>query len=264
MLFDSKTCPKCESVHDALLDYCPSCHTRNEENEKYRVTFLPVTIEVFLLLLGIVGFILFSVLFSLIFASIYDSNKLQGEMLISLSSYLLFFAFVIVLLFPYGRNLLLKLKSYQPYIAGILGCGVLIAGSYFLSFIATTINPNIGTGDNQTSVVQLTQNYPAFAIIIFGFIGPICEEAAYRLGLFTFFKRIRPWLAYLVTGIVFGLIHFNFLSKDIATEFLVLPNYIWGGILFSLLYDKFGIGASVTAHIANNLLQVILIIAGVS
>ena len=125
------------------------------------------------------------------------------------------------------------------------------------------IYPNAGTGGNQGTASSIATAYPIFAIVILGILGPICEEFAYRVGLFSFLRRVSPVLAYIGTALIFGLIHFDFTSKDLITELVYLPNYVFAGIMFSLLYEFGGIGASTTAHILNNLFSVLLIITGI-
>ena len=104
----------------------------------------------------------------------------------------------------------------------------------------------------------MSKNYIVFALIIFGLIGPICEELTYRVGLYSLTKRWNRTAAYIITPIVFGLIHFNWESLTIGGNTLVnelcnLPDYIVAGVLFSYYYEKGGFACSATAHVVNNL-----------
>ena len=101
--------------------------------------------------------------------------------------------------------------------------------------------------------------------LIFGVIGPICEEFTYRIGLFSLTKRLSRVAAYIITPLVFGFIHFGWGSiatggDALIIELLNIPDYILAGVIFAFLYDRFGIGASTTAHVMNNLLSFIQIL----
>ena len=264
MFFKKTNCPTCNHNYDELLDYCPFCKARNETNvdykKKYPMTFIEWYKELILLLFGLVGFTLVNIIFSLIFAKQYEADKVYGLMLVNSASYAVFFVVVIIVLFPYARDLFNRLKIWDASLWGLLGAVVLVAGSILLNVIVQLIRPGTGEGGNQSAVIQFVQNYSIISIFVIGIIGPLCEEAAYRIGLFSLCHRVHPVLAYFVTAIVFGLIHFDFTSSDLITELLYLPNYIWGGICFSVLYQKKGIVASSTAHILNNMYSIVLII----
>ena len=107
---------------------------------------------------------------------------------------------------------------------------------------------------------SVVSSYPAFSIIVLGIIGPICEEIGYRLGLFDLLKRCHIALAYVATALVFGFIHFDFTQISSITEWINLPNYLISGAILCLTYDRFGFGASVLAHVFNNVLAIVLIL----
>ena len=91
------------------------------------------------------------------------------------------------------------------------------------------------------------------------------EECAYRVGLFGLASRLGKPLGYILTGLVFALIHFdfgaafNFGPEGFASavlEWLNLPIYLFSGLAFTFVYDKVGFGASVTAHTLNNMFSI--------
>ena len=108
------------------------------------------------------------------------------------------------------------------------------------------------SNQNQNNVVSILTAYPALSIIILGLVGPFCEECTYRLGLFNVLKRWNSAIAYILSALIFGAIHFNWQNIGSAIEWLNLPPYIVSGLLFALAYDKFGFGASYLAHALNN------------
>ena len=71
---------------------------------------------------------------------------------------------------------------------------------------------------------------------------------------------MNVFLAYIVTSLVFGLIHFNFFATGDAliNELLNLPSYVISGFLLTLAYDKFGFACSSVAHIVNNLFSIVV------
>lgn len=264
MYFKSKYCNKCGAKIDEMLDFCPFCGTRNLEHEdfkkKHPLTFFPISRQLFLAGAGLIGLTLFSVLFTLIFNNVFPTDPITKNILVVSLSYALFFIFVVLSSFPFYKSLLLIAKKWDGYIFGIIGAGVLIGGTYLINYIMGILYPPLSPGGNQGTINVLVKAFPVISIIIFSIIGPICEEFAYRVGLFTFFRRIHPLLAYLGTAIIFAFIHFDYTAADIVNEFAILPSYLWGGLVFSVLYDYKGAGASTTAHIINNLVSIIIIL----
>ena len=111
--------------------------------------------------------------------------------------------------------------------------------------------------ENEEGLRSFIVIYPWMSLFILGFVGPICEELTYRVGLFGLLKRWK-WLAYIVSALVFAFMHFSFDAEGDAmiVELINLPMYIFSGVMFALAYDKFGLSASLTAHIVNNVFAV--------
>ena len=267
MYFKKTRCTGCESSFDEMLDYCPFCGRKNNENSDFKrrhpLTFIPWYLELTLALLGLIGFQLFALVFSIVFAGTYQEDEGRGLMLLNVCSYLAFFLVVFLLLFinsNYRKDIFNKFKIPLAYMWAGIGFGVLIAFSITYGNIVEMIFPDIGEGANQTAVNNMVLSYPLISILVVGIIGPICEEAAYRIGLFTLLRRVHPSLAYIGTAIVFGLIHFDFFNSDMLTEIVYLQNYIFAGLCFSFIYDKKGIAASTLAHISNNMFSIFAIL----
>ncbi len=105
---------------------------------------------------------------------------------------------------------------------------------------------------------------PVFSFIVFGLIGPFCEEVTYRVGLFGFLGRFNKVVAYLGTALIFGFIHFGWSAiwspaypGHLVVELINLPPYIGAGAAFCFLYDRWGFGAAFLAHATNNVFSVI-------
>lgn len=234
-------------------------------NEMY-----PTRKQLLLFLIGWIGFQIFATtlqIIILVFAKIYWGageevlQKYSMSMLINGVAYLgLLFALVLIS----QRDIVKLLKSFKHYQSFIAGAVCLVAMfafnalySAFLSIIKVTSSDNA----NESSLQSLQDVYPLTCLIIFGIVGPICEELTYRVGLFSLLKRKNKVVAYVVTILVFAFIHFNFSldTKTLLNELLNLPYYMFAAAAFSFTYDKFGFAGSVTAHISNNLISLFLI-----
>ena len=96
----------------------------------------------------------------------------------------------------------------------------------------------------------------------------IGEEMGYRVGLFGFCSRLGKFAAYAISGVVFGLAHFDIEaltagdSARLIVEFANLPSYIGAGLFLGFIYDRFGLAASYTAHTLNNVVSLITTLAG--
>lgn len=182
-------------------------------------------------------------------------NEIDKKGAVVLVSYSILFALLIAVIGTDFKKLLPKFNNWIPYVAGIgIGLGIIIFDEAYLRLV--NLFYPIGTGANESAIRQVISRYPAASIIIFGLVGPMCEEFAYRLGMFSLIKRWNRIAAYILTGVLFGLIHIDF-SGNVATEFIILPTYIAPGILLSLAYDLYDLPCSISAHITNNLIVVI-------
>ena len=268
MYFKKTRCPNCDSLHDEMNECCPYCHTVNETNAEFRkkhpMSFVPWYKELIFALVGLVGFTVINLFVSLILLLFlgegYGEDEAYALMLINTLSYVIFFIIVCALLIPNWRVILNKFKIPMAYLFGAIGFIVLVSFSIGYGYLVDFIYPSGGEGGNQSAVSEMVINYPIISFIIVGFVGPICEEIAYRVGLFTLFRRVHPVLAYAGSALIFGLIHFDFFNPDILVEFLNLPHYVFAGLCFGFLYERKGLAASTTAHILNNLLSIVMII----
>ena len=288
--FAYRVCDRCGKKHDATRDTCPSCGREFEFEEKKR--FLnDVRVgwvkNLLFFLIGLLGFQGFGLLISSVAGTVYLGNWATAHpsasleertaalldfsktanysMIVNGIAYaIVFLAMLIILnkdIKEYGRGF----KGWKPYLAGLVGFFALIMVNVVWNFVIQAIRPSTGTNANQSTIVSLAISYPVLSILIFGVIGPICEEFTYRIGLFSLTKRLSRVAAYIITPLVFGFIHFGWGSiatggDALIIELLNIPDYILAGVIFAFLYDRFGIGASTTAHVMNNLLSFIQIL----
>ncbi len=196
-----------------------------------------------------------SLITTIVSAVLFSMNKIDKAGAASLISYSILFALLAVVIGLDYKKLLPKFKSWIPYVVGLgFGLAILIFDESYLRFV--NLFYNTGTGGNETGIRQIIARYPIASILIFGLVGPMCEEFTYRVGMFNLVKRWSRVAAYIFTGLVFGLIHMDF-TGNIATEFIILPTYIAPGLLLSLAYDLYDLPCSYVAHITNNLFVII-------
>lgn len=148
------------------------------------------------------------------------------------------------------------LKRWEPYVVGsAIGILILILDSSYINVI--NLFYHIETSGNEETIRSAIAAYPVASVFIFGLVGPMVEELTYRSGLFGLLRKWHRIPAYIITGLIFGLIHFQFDSPTIINEFIFLPTYIVPGLLFCLAYDLYGLPCSFTAHSFNNLFAII-------
>ena len=181
---------------------------------------------------------------------------------------LCYIGLLIALVLIINTNIIKLLKSFahwQSYLAGAIAFLAIYAFSISYGIFVDTlkasgiINTPVSDNANQTAIVSLEQQYPFTCLIVFGLIGPICEELTYRVGFFSLLKRKNKVWAYIASIALFAFIHFN-LSTNTTTlinEIINLPYYMFAGFAFAFVFDKFGFAGSVTAHAINNIIGIL-------
>ena len=215
--------------------------------------------RVTLLALGLIGLNVIAFILTYAFRVIPRSDRSAA---VNLATYSLLVILMITVVAVDIPKHISKFKGWKPYVFGIVfGVGIILFDIFYSNFV--NLFYPIETSSNEAGVRSIIGLHPFASIIILGIVGPLCEELAYRVGLFGLLKKVNRVLAYAVTGLVFGLLHFDFTSPDLITELIFLPTYIAPGIILSVAYDLFGLPCSWFAHSLNNLFAVILnIIAG--
>lgn len=262
MLFKKKTCINCQSEYDVVEPTCPVCGTRDDRFEQLKIpqhmVWLPIYKQLGLFLLGIVVLNLISFILGLALANTYEETDPTFVLIVNLVRYLSVLAMMGVLLIKSYPKFKDCFCHFLPYVVGF-SCGFLLIGlniaySNIVSLFYTTT-----TNQNQSLANSLVLNYPITSLFLLSLIGPTVEELTYRVGLFTFLSRTKKWIAYLVTIIFFAIIHFNFFATgdDIINELINLPVYAMAGAALCVLYDFFGLPASLLAHYVNNFLSIL-------
>ena len=261
MLFGNKKCPHCDSDYDVALPTCSVCHTPDRHYDERHISPAIVWFEkwkqVAMILLGTIGL---SIVAS--FANLFLASEGFDLLLTNMIAYMLALAGIGFVIGKDVINFKPHFKVGYYYLIGVVGTIALYVFSMIYGGIIHSIT-EMEVSTNESIADGFIIDYPWLAFFVIVLLGPICEELTYRVGFFSFLYRVKPWLAYLATILVFAFIHFDakaFENVDLMrNEFLNLPYYLFAGATFCFLYHKWGLAASLTAHLGNNLLTFILV-----
>lgn len=226
------------------------------------------------IILFFVGFFLLSVLASIVGKFLKPigagGNTALMATLLSFIVYLLMFTILSIILYFFKilKPLYIDFITLKPYLKGVFyGFIVIIASVSYSSFVRLIMGPQ-DSNQNQQAIENVLINYPILNFVWIVICGPLVEEYIYRIGLFGGLRKVNRILAYVVSGIVFGFIHFTIPYTDggivdtqmLIIEFVNIPSYIISGLLFAYIYEKEGFATSGLAHITNNFVSFIVTI----
>ena len=265
MLLKSKKCPNCEAYYDPTLYECPQCHKVNElyvnRSLSDSVMFYHPAAQIGLFLVGFsfVGMLISELIGAFFLSGLADKGLKNASVL--LFTYLLMLGALLVICFTSRQKIFIeKFKRPIDYSLGLAYAGGIFMIGLLIGMITSIFYKD--TNANQAVAENLITNYPIFAVLIICIIGPICEELTYRVGLYSFLRRINKVLAFIVSVIVFALIHFDFTAESIIGELWSLPSYIVCGALLTIAYDHRGPACSIVAHMAYNTSALLMVIIG--
>lgn len=261
---DTKTtCKSCNKNID-LFDYrCSKCGEKNNDfplKEHYKnMIFLSPIKE---LILFLTGWLFFQIFASFIVYPIFETLVAEEALssTVNFVSYGLLFIILFLIIFKDIVKIRFNFLNKETYIFAFVTLILLLGLSIGYNSIIKAIFGSNGNA-NQDAVNSSITSYPVLSLIVFGIVGPICEEITYRLGLFSLLRRKNQILAHILSAVIFGLIHFSF--KSIGTdkflyELAIIPCYMLMGALLNLCYERYGFVSSTLAHILNNSLPIIL------
>ena len=215
-----------------------------------------------LFLLGFIGLDIVTLIIQLILQLIIPEYFVKdspyyitGLTIINTIRYMLLSITFVSLLLPRLKIIIKKFKDWKGDIIGLgFGAGIILLTIFYNLIISQFID--LGTNTNEVAAESMIVAYPVLSIIVLGILGPICEEITYRYGLFSLLDKKNKILAYILTPLVFAIIHFDF-TGDLVIELLNLPVYIIAGLSLTFAYDRFGFNTAIIAHITNNLYAII-------
>ena len=266
MLLKRKKCPNCGAYYDPTLEKCPACHKHNElylnRQINDKIAFMhPITqIGLFLGGFSFAGMLIIQIILAILLKSSFNDKNAYEAVIISCTYILMMGGLGFIVFFTRKNHFLSKYKRKIDYIYGLAyAITLILVGSLVANFISIFHQVNDNT--NQSAAVSFSHNYPLLAFFVIGFLGPICEELTYRVGLYSFLRRINIYLAFIVTTIIFALIHFDFEAIDMVNELWSIPSYIVAGAILTLAYEHRGPACSMTAHVCYNIFAFLVILA---
>ena len=272
MDFKKIKCNNCGKVYDSEEHICPNCIKEGYQKpnkgfgNRYFVT--PIWKQATLFGIGFLGFQIFALFLQLIIELVNLRNFQTSEELavfmnsvkvsaaINFTSYFVVLIALLLVLNKDNLRITNCFKDWKVFVGAVIGVAAIYAFNIFYGLILQVLGVDVSSNDNQSQLEYIIAYYPLLSTLVFGIIGPICEELTYRVGLYTLTRRINKYVGFAITIVVFTLIHFDYLSENIVNELLNIPYYAFAAFTFTFLYEKLGFGASVVSHSINNLISV--------
>lgn len=143
-----------------------------------------------------------------------------------------------------------------------LGFMMLFTFSYNLILLLSGIDVSGGNA-NQSNVLEYINNAPVLSLVSMVILAPLVEELTYRYFLYGGISKYNRKLAIVLSGFVFMCVHatasFATESVDIVRELLLLPPYMFSGMVLAYSYDKTNnLAIPISIHALNNLISFIL------
>ena len=208
------------------------------------------------LLGGIVGFIL-----GVIVTEISGGASYTWSVAITLAVA----SFFTILLFIISRYLLVKsdwlekpdfIEEINPFRLRWHLAPVMLIATFAGALSTGCLGQALGVEDTLEDTIQGLANNPIGALTI-AFIGPLSEEIIFRHGMLGGMLRrgVSPWIAILVSSLLFGIIHWNPIQILFASAL---------GVMLGILYTKSqSIVPSLIYHIINNsIAEAVMLITG--
>lgn len=128
-----------------------------------------------------------------------------------------------------------------------------------LVYRLTSLLVNNQTNLNDTSISAQMQDAPHMTLLIVIFLAPFVEEVLFRGLVFGNLKSKSPAVAYIVSCLLFALLHvwqFAVVQQDL-TYFLLMVQYLVPGFVLAWAYHHTGtLWTSIGLHVATNALSV--------
>lgn len=226
---------------------------KEEDGNKEKIPFY-AKLAIFLCGFAYCGFFIVQIIVALFCKNNFES-KLNFEVAVISITYLVLFGIFLYFIIRYRKYFAQELKDPKKYLYGFLFGIVTIAIEIFVSYIVQSIFPTDLNG-NQQSIVDYTENYPILMLFITVFVGPLCEEMTYRVGLYELIKEKNEMIAFFATSLIFAFIHISFDSTTtVQAELTSFPIYLTIAVCLTYSYKKYGFACSYVAHVFLNLIS---------
>lgn len=195
-------------------------------------------------LLSLLSFFIVTNILSLI--NIYTNIDLVSNyLLISLIIYLGTILFILLLNYKYLKT---KIKNNlnkrnKPFINGFKGYFLVFLFNIILGLIITYFKIDFQQAANQKEIENLISNNSIIlSFIVIGLIGPLAEELVFRFSLLSLLikdKKTNNFIPYLITAIIFALIHDNTIITSYSIVSIVtFLSYFLPSLALSIVYQR--------------------------
>lgn len=258
--FETKVCPKCGHKYDAVQPKCPKCKEPFENSRALpfnEVTFVNPFIEIALFFVGWLGLKGLVEIISRILRDTVLNGSLPASDANMVLNYAVYGTLFIIMMGIVAIYLPKLCKSFTKpdFLWGFIVYAVIFGFDIVWGNISRAIGATIN--ENQDAINNIAKINVPLSLLFLGFLGPICEELTYRVGLFNFTRRVNRIMGYVISAAIFGLIHIH--DYGSLNEWLSYPSYLFAGLAFAFAYEKWGFGASTLAHVTNNVLSLLIV-----
>lgn len=151
----------------------------------------------------------------------------------------------------------------------LIGFGIFFATNILCNLFLGLLGVEGDSANQEAIISMLHGKYAVIILIVIVAIGPITEEIIFRHSFFSLFKKnTNKWIKILVSGAIFGGIHFvsaiiNYISMGefslILPEFLMGLSYVAMGVSLGYIYTRCeeNLVPVILLHILNNLIAAI-------
>lgn len=183
-----------------------------------------------------------------------------GEALQNMLYYYILFAVTVIIFHGFLGRTSRKLLDDLGGACKTLAAGIIaLYGLNELVYRLTNLLLRNQTNLNDTTISAQIADAPHMTLLIVIFLAPFVEEVLFRGLVFGNLRAKSPLAAYLVSCLLFALLHvwqFAVVNQDI-TYFLLMVQYLVPGLVLAWVYDHSGtLWAAVGLHAAANALSV--------
>ena len=269
-IFKRTFCEKCNFAYDSHLESCPKCKEKNynfiQKRCKNPLFFLDLLRCIAIVFVWLILMYVLPTIISLIAQSISPGviKTTEYTLWLQFGVYIAGLSGFTIILWHYKSMIFKDFKNWKNIVIGLIAGILIVCLSQLVSYLIYDLG-QVEINSNQVEVSSMVKDAPALAFFIIVIFGPIFEEIIFRVGLMgigmKFNEKYGKVFAYIVSILIFILIHLNFIGENInfIAEIAAVPGYFIGATLLCLAYDKGGISSSIIAHIVNNLVSFILV-----
>ncbi len=198
----------------------------------------------------------------------FDLNSASGEGIFQIAGFVLDFILIVLVMRKFLWRSLAPLRQNGKRLLTTVLFGLF--AYYVLMYLTAVLIYNVSLAlalapenRNNDAVTSLLNRYPFAVAICVIFLAPVTEECLVRGVVFAPLCRRRPWLAYLVTVVLFGSLHvLPFLGQQEPILLLLsFIQYLPASLVFGWAYQRTrSVFGSLALHSLLNAVSVIVML----